>query len=235
VTIDQYCRDIETYLCRKNGGHLIRIVGPSFDLVCGWASQGVPLKVACRGIDRYFDRHAREPRRRPARIDFCEADVLDVFDEWRRAVGIGMAGSTAAGEASDAEPADRRKKSLRAHLDRVVLKIGSLQAMDLPRDLEACLDRTLAAIGELRDSAKTFRGPAREQALSRLAALDAQMIGAARAVVPDDLLKRLTAAAEEDLAPFRERMPRETFAQALDAALGRQLRDHFNLPQLAFE
>jgi len=28
-----YCRDIETYLCRKNDGHLIRIVGPSFEIV----------------------------------------------------------------------------------------------------------------------------------------------------------------------------------------------------------
>ena len=32
VQIADYCRDIETYLCRKNDGHLIRVVGPSFDL-----------------------------------------------------------------------------------------------------------------------------------------------------------------------------------------------------------
>ena len=55
----------------------------------GWAAQGVPLKVACSGIDRYFERYYRKgPRRRPVKIDFCEADVLDVFDEWRRAVGV---------------------------------------------------------------------------------------------------------------------------------------------------
>ena len=41
-----------------------------------------------RGIDRYFERYyAKGPRRRPVRVEFCEADVLDVFDEWRRAVG----------------------------------------------------------------------------------------------------------------------------------------------------
>jgi hypothetical protein len=87
--IADYCREIETYLCRKNDGHLIRVTGPSFDLVAGWARQGVPLKVACAGIDRCFERYYRKgPRRRPVKIDFCEADVLDVFDEWRRAVGI---------------------------------------------------------------------------------------------------------------------------------------------------
>jgi hypothetical protein len=91
-----YCREIETYLCRKNDGHLIRITGPSFELVTAWAAQGVPLKVAFGGIDRYFERYyahrARGPRRRPVRIDFCEADVLDTFDEWRRATGVTAAG-----------------------------------------------------------------------------------------------------------------------------------------------
>ena len=49
----------------------------------------MPLKVACRGIDRYFERYyAKGPRRRPVRVEFCDADVLDVFDEWRRAVGV---------------------------------------------------------------------------------------------------------------------------------------------------
>src|SRR5438045_6032193 len=85
----EYCREIETYLCRKNDGHLIRVVGPSFEIVSRWAEQGVPLKVAYAGIDRYFERYYRKgPRRRPVKIDFCDADVLDLFDEWRRALGI---------------------------------------------------------------------------------------------------------------------------------------------------
>ncbi len=48
-----YCREIEAYLCQKNEGHLIRVVGPSFDLVSRWAAEGIPLKVAFGGIDRY--------------------------------------------------------------------------------------------------------------------------------------------------------------------------------------
>ena len=61
----EYCREIETYLCQKNEGHLIRIVGPAFEQVCGWATMGVPLKVACRGIDQYCERYyAKGPRRR---------------------------------------------------------------------------------------------------------------------------------------------------------------------------
>ena len=70
----EYCREIEAYLCRKNEGHLIRIVGPAFEQVCGWAQLGVPLKIAFRGIDQYCERYyAKGPRRRPVRIEFCEA------------------------------------------------------------------------------------------------------------------------------------------------------------------
>jgi hypothetical protein len=61
--VDEYCREIETYLCRKNDGHLIRVVGPSFEVVSGWADQGVPLKVAFSGIDRYFERYYRKGAR----------------------------------------------------------------------------------------------------------------------------------------------------------------------------
>ena len=65
------------------------MVGPSFELVSRWAADGVPLKIAFAGIDRYFERYYRKgARRRPVRIDFCDADVRDVFDEWRRAVGL---------------------------------------------------------------------------------------------------------------------------------------------------
>jgi hypothetical protein len=85
----EYCRAIEAYLTRKNEGHLIRVAGPVFEQVSGWAAQGVPLAVAFRGIDRYCERYyAKGPRRRPVRVEFCEADILELFDDWRRAVGV---------------------------------------------------------------------------------------------------------------------------------------------------
>ena len=94
---EDYCREVEAYLCRKNEGHLIRIVGPAFEQVCGWATRGVPLKIAFRGIDQYCERYyAKGPRRRPVRIEFCEADILDLFDGWRRAVGVSTASEAAA-------------------------------------------------------------------------------------------------------------------------------------------
>src|SRR5512132_2278950 len=118
----EYCRAIENYLCRKNEGHLIRIVGPVFEKVCGWAAQGIPLAVAFKGIDQYCERYyAKGPRRRPVRVEFCEADVLELFDDWRRAVGV-------TSTESDDPPAERKHDSLPSHLDRAIARLTALRA-----------------------------------------------------------------------------------------------------------
>ena len=41
--VGAYCRAVEAHLTQVNGGHLVRIVGPSFDLVRRWAAEDVPL------------------------------------------------------------------------------------------------------------------------------------------------------------------------------------------------
>ena len=81
----RYCRDVESYLCRQNDGHLVRIVGPAFELVCGWAERQIPLRIVCGAIDRTRARHDAKRRsspsgqsRRPLRIEFCE-DVSSIM------------------------------------------------------------------------------------------------------------------------------------------------------------
>ena len=121
-----YCREIEAYLCRKNDGHLIRITGPSFELVSGWAARSIPLKIAFHGIDRSFERYYRKgPRRRPLKIDFCDADVLDAFDEWRRAVMQSPVGQSPFGQSSVSQSSSKAHQSLPAHLERVVMRLTS--------------------------------------------------------------------------------------------------------------
>ena len=106
MTAGEYCRAIEAHLCRENGGHLVRIVGPAFQTVAGWHAAGIPFAVVKQGIDRTLARDRAKPAtgagRRPVRVEFCEADVQDAFATWRRAVGVGMAGAgNDAGAAED--------------------------------------------------------------------------------------------------------------------------------------
>jgi len=246
IEIADYCREIEAYLCRKNDGHLIRVVGPSFDLVSGWASQGVPLKIAFAGIDRYFERYYRQgPRRRPVRIDFCEADVLDVFEEWRRALGISQ--SSAAGrQPASAQSAMARPRrspsgeggssvSLPEHLKRVILKLTSARASGSgDAEWEDVIDRAARELDLARENARGIRGVARQALIDRLSVLDRDLLRTARLCLRETSRAALAKEADQELAGFRASMPADAFARAREAVIDRLVREHFRLPTIAF-
>jgi hypothetical protein len=223
-----YCREIERYLCQKNDGHLIRVVGPSFDLVSRWAADGVPLKVAFRGIDRCVERYYKKgPRRRPVRIDFCEADVLDVFDEWRRSTGLVSEDNATARE--------RPRSSLPDHLERVVLKLSNACASAaFAGNGEALGDLTTRVSREL-DAARTaggVRGDARKALVARLSALDVELQAMARGAIDESTRTALEREADEELAAFRERMPADAYARAHAAVMDRLVRERLGFPTI---
>lgn len=229
-----YCREIESYLCRKNDGHLIRITGPSFELVSGWAEKGVPLKVAFSGIDRTFERYYRKgPRRRPLKIDFCDADVLDVFDEWRRATGI--AAVAAGGDESPVPNPKSHRASLRAHLERVLTKLTGARAKGtLGAEFDDLIDRVANEFDAARSHTAGLRGAARQAAIDRLAAADAELLRRVRGRFAQSAAAALADEAESDLAAFRAAMNADAFARAREAAIDRLVRERFDLPTIAF-
>ena len=228
----EYCRRIETYLCRKNDGHLIRIVGPAFEQVSSWAARGVPLKVAYHGIDRYFERYyGKGPRRRPIRIEFCEADVLDVFDEWRRAVGVPAIGSANGSESED--ETTRRHGSLPAHLDRVIARLTTLRG-GADRSLDDLLDGVVNELDAARAQAKTLRGDARQALLERLVAIDRLLLETARGRDPATL-EEVNREAEGELASFRARMAPDAYERAREACVDRIIRERARLPVVSFD
>jgi hypothetical protein len=232
---DEYCREIEAYLCRKNDGHLIRIVGPSFERVCSWAAQGIPLKIACQGIDAYFVRYyAKGARRRPVQIDFCEHDILDAFDAWRRAVGVRLPGAEAT---ADEAPVRRRTRSLPEHLDRVCERVTASRAGMTPLAPE--FDRVMESIATeaaaFRDLGGPIRGAMRERITARLAELDRMMLDAARKQVDSAVIEEMRGEASEQLLPFRDRMPAEEYDRAIDAAVDRLVRERERLPVVSFD
>ena len=240
-----FCREIETYLTRKNDGHLIRIVGPSFDLVAGWAERGVPLKVAFEGIDRYFARYYRKgPRRRPVKIDFCEADVLDVFDEWRRALGLSLAPGTEAPGTQHPSPGtgaptthhpSPNTHSLRAHLERVLRRLSEARTKGTLGDrFDALLDRLSTELDAARAKAGGLRGEARQALIDRLGALDAAFVRELQSMVDEQTLAALAREADQELAPFRVGMAAETLARVRAAAIDRLVRERAKMPIIAF-
>jgi hypothetical protein len=223
VDVSDYCRRLETYLCQKNGGHLIRIVGPAFDQVRAWAEQGVPLKIACSGIDRYCERQqVRSARWRPVRIEFCAGDILSLFDDWRRAVGVVQAGGV------EALPAPR-KEPLASHLERIVARLTGRRTPRSPA-FEREIERLLAALDPLTADAARARGDARAAIVDRLATLDRKLMDAAIVDLDDASAARLRREAEEELAGFGARMTSDARIAAVEAAYQRLVREALALP-----
>ena len=205
----------------------------------GWAEAGVPLPVVTRGIDRKLARYrSAGPRRRPLRIEFCEADVLDAFDEWRRAVGLAAAPgeAPAAGDAADRRAGSgRRRLSLPRHVDRVLEQATNRLARDeMPAVLRAALTRLVADIDALRPAARGARGAARRAAVERLGEIDRALLNSAREAA-GPALDDIETDARAELSSFRARLDAGDFARAVGASTDRLLRDRLGLPAVRFE
>lgn len=248
MDIDGYCRAIEAHLCRRNGGHLVRIAGPAFDMVRGWAQQGIPLKVALQGIDRYVDRSsARGMRRRPARVEFCEGDVLDAFDAWRRAVGIYRAGAEVApgaegertagegGAEGEEPPHARPRESLSTHIDRVIVRLTALRGGEVPQAWDAALEEFVRTLDAMHPAARRARGEARARLLAELESLDARLIARARDAAGGDVLADVSREASAELEPFASRLSTSAYAAAHQRCETRSLRERLRLPTIAMD
>ena len=151
----------------------------------------MPLKVAFAGIDRYFERYYRKgPRRRPVAIDFCEADVLDVFDEWRRAVGLPQSRRVAGDVDGPAQP--RHRQSLPAHLERVVLRLTQRARGGIAgRGVRRLIDRVARELESRAREGAAVCAATRGALIERLAALDRELLRRARHA-GDDAPRRLS-------------------------------------------
>ncbi len=225
-----YCREVEAYLCRRNDGHLIRVVGPAFDLVKGWASQGIPLTLVRGAIDRVVERaDKRAGRRRPVRIEFCDDEVLDAFARWRRAVGVTP---VASGEVAGGP----KRGSLHAHVERVVVQLAAaLGSERAPAALTPAIQAALSALDGVLAASASARGATRDALITTLADIDRALVEAAAAALPAATLAALTAEAAADLAAFRTRLPAAQWDTAVAAARGRVIRAAAGVPVVSFD
>lgn len=241
MDLGAYCREIEAYLCRHNGGHLVRVVGPAFRRVSDWAEAGVPLKVVLAGIDRKLARsRADRPSRRPLRIEFCESDVLEAYDEWRRAVGVSAAAPAAVAATvptvgrMDGDRLTRSRLSLPKHLDRVLERVtGRLTNHEDVPEVRAALERLIVDIERLRTTARDARGPLREALIGQLEELDTRLLATIREV-DDPRCADVEGEARGELAPFKSRLSDASYTRSLAASVDRLLRERFQIPGVRY-
>ena len=235
--VADYCRQVEAHLTRINGGHLVRVVGPGFALVKQWADEGIPLSVVFRGIEHKAERHAAGASKRPLRIEFCEADVRALYDDWRRAIGVPATSATETDThvAAPEPSANPKRRSAPKAIDRAIDRLGRLAGrLELPGEFRDAMSRLIEQLSAVREDLAHTRGAARDRVLERLAPLEGELLEHARGIVAADVLRELTARAEQDLAPYRERLTPEAWTRAVSVTVNRGVREHMELPSLDF-
>ena len=227
-----YCRDVESYLCRRNGGHLIRIVGPAFALVCAWARKQIPLSIVCKAIDSVVERRESSGMtRRPVRIEYCEDDVSELFREWRRAVGV-----VSDGNLQNDDKNIPRRLSLVDHLDRVILELTKWHSQSKqPVQTVDAVKKVIERLDGLRSSAKRATGEERSLLLDKLMEIDRSLFLAAWENLDPLTRKALQIEAEEALSAYRERMTAQVFERSVRSEVDRQFRERLSFPCVKFE
>ncbi len=244
TSVADYCREVEKHLTRVSGGHLVRVQGPGFELVRGWQAQGIPLSIITRAIDQKAERHLRGAggRGRALRIEFCADDVQELFENWKRAVGV-MSDSPENAEAdSDAGRSDpqlrrsgenspTRKPSLSKHLERVTDKLSRLLGRsDLPEPFLERVNYAIGVVAAARERGKGARGPARDEIVESLRPLDRVLADAARAALGAGAVTALETEAAAELLAYRDRLDPAAWRDALGATTDQLLRERFSLP-----
>ena len=246
MSTGEYCRAVESFLCRKNDGHLIRVVGPAFEMVCDWERTGIPLGIIERAIEKRYLRYIADgARRRPLRIEFCEGDVLELFDQWRRAVGAPQVteqrtwGVSVVSESDSSHEKSSSRTTLPAHLDSVIQRLqcwSEARPSDCnDSELLRRVSKVVEFVSNCRKSANGLRGNARQEVIVKLKQYDEKLLVSIRASADEILMQRLESEARASLEPFRSRMAAEAFENAVTIATDRLLVSHFKIPSLSFD
>jgi hypothetical protein len=231
-----YCRQVEDFLTKTNGGHLVRIVGPAFDLVRRWAQSGVPMSVVLEGIRSKAARHQAGGSRRPLRLEFCATDVDETFTRWRRAIGMPAEMRAGVDGSSGDEPATgtarhARLPSLPRHLDRIMERLtGAANRVDVSEAFRDAVNRALGDISALRDLAAGARGSARADAIAQLARVERQLLDDVRDTLDPSVQDELRAGAAADVAAFQSRLAPDAWGRSVAIGVDRQIRERFGLP-----
>ncbi len=162
---DEYFGKIERQFGLRRGGPLV-LSPRDWQRVERWQSEGVPLDVVLRGINRAFDVQAAAPS--PNRINslaYCESHIRDEWDQARElaaAAGDGAAGDptmrhllecavACRAHANDAIAADLGRAA--DALERLAGDSTGMVAADLDRaasEIQATLEAAAPAAAELR-------------------------------------------------------------------------------------
>ena len=196
---------------------------------------GHSLKIAEAGIDRYFERYYRKGRG-AVRCASSSAKPTCSTPSTPGAARLAFRRSRPIRGWADVEDQSGQRPietfagvRIEGALARLTVLRGSDKAGPA---IGPALDAAVRSLDAIRADAVRARGDAREALPAQIAGTEATLVAAAAAAISDAQRAAFEKEADAELAPFRERMTAESYAQSRRVAVERLVRHHFGLPEI---
>ena len=234
-----YFTEIEDTFVRRRGKHLL-LSPMDWALIESWKEMGVPLHVALNGIERAFDSFDSKPRRRSVKsLLYCQEEVEALYAEWRDGQLGGGADTDNGARAPEKAESDSSLPFPRAeilnHLERAEVALREIvsASSSCENDFLEVVSRVATRLTELSRNFSSAVRPDAEKLEQSLTSLDNMLDEALRATVSPELMASTTAAADEQLGPYRKRMEPAVFDKTLDNLVLKRLRDAQGIVRLS--
>ena len=225
-----YFTEIEEHFQRRRGR--IQLSPLDWALIETWKDAGIPLEAVLRGIDAAFDKYEQRPSKSQKinSLAYCAQAVLVAAEEMKEAaVGATSPDSqnhpTSGFQASEISAFLRRNAE---QLDNAKLpEAKGINATPLARETA----RTLREIAAELDSNKSL--PRLEDLERRLTVAEEKLFAVVLAATPDGLIVGVRAEADQELAPYRRKMPSAQIEQLQKQFVHKRLLEKYGIPRLS--
>jgi hypothetical protein len=223
-----YFTEIEEHYQRRRGT-IVPLSTLDWVLIETWKDAGIPLEAVLRGVDAAFDRYDQRPSKtkKVNSLAYCAQEVLTAAEDMKEAA-VGTSKEPKPDKGFD--PAE-----IAAFLRR---NAGELESAQLPSRAGISSETVAKDLsGTLREMAEAIESkslPSRLEDLERkLTVLEEKLFAVLLAVLPDDEVVVVSAQADRELAPYRNKMPPAQIEQLRKQFVHKRLLEKYSIPRLS--
>jgi hypothetical protein len=214
----------ERYLKRRGSGLLLSTI--DWALIETWKDAGIPLDAVLRGIDESFDKYERRPSKTKKinSLAYCAQEVLGAAEDMKEAA----VGATR--EKTDAVPG-LGAAEISAYLMANAEKLRNIESST---QVKIIAGECATSLTELADALTSGSVPVKLEDLERrMTILEEKLMAVLTVAAPEDLLVRLRAEADREIAPYRSKMPASQIDQLLKQFVHKRLLEQAKMPRLS--
>jgi hypothetical protein len=218
-----YFTEIEEHFQRRRGS--ILLLSPlDWSLMETWKEAGIPLEAVLRGIDEAFDKYDARPSktRKVNSLAYCAQAVLGAVEDMQEA---------AVGKQREVKDEGFGGDEVAEYLERCAVALHEASA---PESAKAVVESTMGALREMADGLRgVAKKPPLEELERRLTVMEEKLFAVLLGATPDDVLVKIRAEAERELAPYRSKMSAPQIDQLLRQYTHKRLLERYSLPRLS--